>query len=86
MKEALGSLGISLIDATPYPRLVGLATDGALANIAKGGLKGLVEAKLSWIFWMWCFAHRVELAIKHALKGSSFDAIDEMLMRLHYLY
>ena len=83
LEQALGSLGI---DATSCPRLVGLATDGASANIAKGGMKGLVETKLSWIFWMWCFAHRMELAIKDALKGSSFDAIDEMLMRLYYLY
>ena len=35
---------------------------------------------------MWCLAHRFELAIKDALKGSSFDLIDETLLRLYYLY
>ena len=49
-------------------------------------LKGLVESKVPWIFWMWCLAHRLELAIKDALKGSSFDDVDEMLLRLYYLY
>ncbi|KAL5491822.1 hypothetical protein EMCRGX_G017187 [Ephydatia muelleri] len=49
-------------------------------------LKGLVESKIPWIFWMWCLAHRLELAIKDALKGSSFDDVDEMLLRLYYLY
>ena len=34
----------------------------------------------------WCLAHRLKLAIKDALKGSSFDDVDEMLLRLYYLY
>ena len=34
----------------------------------------------------WCMAHRLELAIKDALKGTTFDEIDEMLLRLYYLY
>ena len=46
LEGALGSLGISSIDTTSCPRLVGLATDGESTNIAKGGLQGLVEAKL----------------------------------------
>ena len=55
--------------------MIGIATDGASSNIAKQGLKGLVESKVPWIFWMWYLAHRLELAIKDALKGSSFDYI-----------
>ena len=35
---------------------------------------------------MWCLAHRMELAVKGALKGTSFDDIDEMLLRLYYIY
>ena len=31
-------------------------------------------------------AHRVELAVKDALKGTSFDLIDEMLLRLYFIY
>ena len=35
---------------------------------------------------MRCLAHRSELAIKDALKDTAFDAIDEFLLRLYYLY
>ena len=35
---------------------------------------------------MWCLAHRLELAVKDALKGTRFDLIDEMLLRLYNLY
>ena len=62
-----------------------MGTDGASANIAIRGLKGLVEAKLDLICWMWCLTHRLELAIKNALTGTAFDHIDDMLTRLFYL-
>ena len=67
-------------------KLVGMGTDGVSSNIAAKGLKGLVEQKLPWIFWMWCLAHRLELAIKDALSGTLFDSIDKMLLCLYYLY
>ena len=35
---------------------------------------------------MWCLAHRLELAIKDAMKVSYFDMVDEMLLRLYLLY
>ena len=35
---------------------------------------------------MWCLAHRLELSIKDALKGTWFNDIDNMLLRLYYLY
>jgi hypothetical protein len=66
--------------------LVGIGTDGASANIAAAGLKGLVEKEIPWVYWSWCLDHRVELAVKDALKGTSFDLIDEMLLRLYYIY
>ena len=40
---------------------MGIATDGASANIARGDLKGLVERKLPCV--MWNLAHQMELAI-----------------------
>ena len=54
--------------------------------MAAGGLKGLVENELPWIFWMWCLAHRLELSVKDALKSTFFNQIDEMLLRLYYIY
>ena len=59
---------------------------GASANVAVRGLKGLVEECLSWVFWMWCLAHRLELAIKDALKATAFDSTDDLLLKLYYLY
>ena len=79
-------IGISAINAEECKKLVGIGTDGASANIASAGLKGLVEKEVPWVFWMWCLAHRLELAVKDALKGTAFDLIDEMLVRLHYIY
>ena len=35
---------------------------------------------------MWCLAHRLELAIKDALKATAFDSIDGLLLKLYYLY
>ena len=67
----------------PSPRGAG---NQATANIARAGLKGLVEAQLGWIFWMWCLAHRLELAVEDALRGTAFDAVDDMLLKLYYLY
>lgn len=78
LERALQSLGIHAIDDTQCRKLVGIAMDGAAANIAAGGLKGLVERKLTWIFWMRCLAYRMELAIKDALTGTVFDLIDEI--------
>ena len=75
VKEGLQSLGIESIDAHNCSKLVGMGTDGAAA-----GLKGLFEKELSW---MWCLAHRLELAIKDALVGTSFDLINELLLRLY---
>ena len=60
--------GISSLSRQTFTYLVGIATDGAAANIASGGLKGLVETEQTWIFWMWCPVHCLELAIKDTLK------------------
>jgi len=63
-----------------------MGTDGAAANIAGAGLKGLMEKELLWIFWMWCMAHTLELAVKDAFKRASFDLADDILLRLYLLY
>ena len=35
---------------------------------------------------MWCLAYRLELGIKDTLKDTYFDGIDDMLLRLYYIY
>ena len=61
LKSALLRLRISDIDAENCKRLVGIGSDGASTNIARGDLKGLVESQCEWMLWMWCLAHRLEL-------------------------
>ena len=34
----------------------------------------------------WCLAHRLELSLKDALGSTYFSVIDDMLMRIYYLY
>ena len=67
-------------------KLIGFGCDGANVNIAAGGLRGHLENAVPWIVVFWCLAHRLELALKNALSATSFPAVDEMLLRLYYLY
>ena len=86
LRLTLQRIGISEINAEECHQLVGIGTDGASANIAAGGFKGLLEKELPWLFWMWCLAHRMELAVKDALHGTVFAEIDEMVLLLYYMY
>ena len=42
-------LGITEVDVEHCNKLAGIGSDGAACNIARGGFKGLVEAKLIWV-------------------------------------
>ena len=48
---------------------------GASVNIAAKGLRGYLEESVPWVIVFWCLAHRLELALKDALKGTIFSAI-----------
>ena len=86
LENSLRIVGIEAMSAEQCKMLVGIGTDGASANIAAAGLKGLVEKETPWLHWSWCLAHRVELAVKDALKPTSFSLIDNMLLHLYYIY
>ena len=83
--SVLQTIGINALNVENCKMLVGIGTDDASVNISAAKLKGLAE-ELQWMFWMWCLAHRQELALKDALKGAVFDLVDEMLTRLYYVY
>ena len=69
------------------PILIGVGTDGASVNIAEqNGMKGKMQRELPWLFWAWCYAHRLELACKDSFTSELFKSINEMLLRLYYLY
>ena len=38
------------------------------------------------ITFVWCMAHRLELAIQDDLKCMIFDKVDGMILRIFYLY
>ena len=50
MKRALARMGIVAINAKACRYLVGMGTDGASANVAAAGLKGLVKEQVPWAF------------------------------------
>ena len=39
-----------------------------------------------WVCVFWCLSHRLELSLKDALKSTFFDTIDDLLLRMYYLY
>jgi hypothetical protein len=63
-------------------KLIGFGCDSGSVNIANRGLKGL----LYWVQFVWYLAHRLRLALKDALNNTLFTTVDEMLMRVYYIY
>ena len=94
LSQSLSPLGIadvldqdSLLGAEEKPVLVGGGTDAASVNVAQqNGLRGMMQNAHPWLVWAWCYAHCLELACKNALSSKLFKDIDEMLLRLYYLY
>ena len=67
-------------------KLIFLSSDGASVNSGKkSGLVSLFREQNEWITFIWCFSHRLELALKDALKDF-ISPVDESLMHLFYLY
>ena len=61
--------------------------DGAMVNRGeKDDVISILQRHLPWVIYVWCVAHRLELALKDALQGTIFDYVDEVLLRLYYLY
>ena len=67
-------------------RMVFLSSDGASVNSgSKSGLIRLFQENYPWISFIWCFSHRLELAIKDALKDF-IEPVETSLRHLYYLY
>lgn len=78
---------IGLTEESFERKLIGFASDGAMVNRGdKDGVISILQRKLPWVVYLWCVAHRLELALKDALQGTIFDDIDEVLLCLYYLY
>ena len=92
LQQTLQALGIdnvlsmaSVLGSKPI--LLGGGSDGASVNVAEqNGMKGKMHRELPWLFWAWCYAHRLELASKDSFSSGLFTSISDMLLRLYYLY
>jgi len=67
-------------------KLIGFGCDGAKVNVGDEGLRRKFEFDRPWLITTWGMVHRLELAIKDALKATFFHEIDEMLRQIYYLY
>ena len=86
IKTALESPGLSNIGMPP-PSPIGLGGDGCNTNRGeKGGLIAMRKKEFPWFVFIWCVAHRLELALKDSLNGTYFKQVDECLLHLYYLY
>ena len=45
-----------------------------------------MQEEMPWIAFVWCMAHILELAIQGALKDTFLDEVDDMILRIFYLY
>ena len=45
-----------------------------------------MKEEMPWIAFVWCMAQRLELAIQDALKDIFSDKVDDMILRIFYLY
>ena len=67
-------------------KIVFLSSDGASVNSGKkSGLIVLLRQEYEWVSFIWCFSHRLELALKDALKVF-IKPVDDSLIHLFYLY
>ena len=68
-------------------KLVGFGSDGAAVNCGKKeGIITLLRKQNAWLTFGWCVAHKLELALEDSLSGTSFDDVDELILRMYYLY
>ena len=63
------------------PVFIGGGTDGASVNVGQhNSMRARLQDALQWMFWAWCYAHRLELASKNGLISKLFKEIEEMLL------
>ena len=87
IKTALTDTGLKDVTATTPPVYVGIGGDGCSTNRGeKAGVKAILKKEYPWFLFVWCIAHRLELALKDAFSGTYFKEIDDCLLKLYYLY
>ena len=68
-------------------KIIAYGADGASTNRGQlNGVIALMREKYPWVYFIWCLAHRLELSLKDAIGETCFKSVDEMILRLYYLY
>jgi hypothetical protein len=66
--------------------MVFFSSDGTAVNSSlKAGVISKFKVEMPWVTFVWCISHRLELALKDALK-KSIDPVDTCIRNLYYLY
>ena len=82
IEESFREKGLSDILA----KMVFLSSHGTATNSGLvSGLITLFKRDMPWVAFVWCFSHRLELALKDAL-SSEFELVEESLRHLFYMY
>ena len=86
IKRSLENLGLPHEKGSPLvPN--GLRGDGCSTNRgASSGVQALFKHEFPWFLFSWCVAHRLELVLKDALSSTYFKEVNEVLLRLYYMY
>ena len=82
IKEAFERVGV--LDLSK--KSIALNVDGAAVTGVYHGVGALMKESYPWLQVIYCFSYRLELSIKDAFQTDAFVKIDEMLMKMYYLY
>ena len=83
IEKAFQNIGITPM----YDSLANLCVDGASVNTGiHNGLGAKMKAHAEWLTIIHCFNHNLELAVKDCFDKTFFKEIDNMLLKLFYLY
>ena len=87
----LTTLGLAMIHAgigTNWKKksYIGLAVMALMSILVTEVSKNVSMKPPHGVQFVWRLAHRLELSLRDALKNTLFTAVDEMLMRVYYLY
>ena len=66
-------------------KIVFLSSDASVNCGKNSGLIRLFKEDYPWMCFVWCFSHRLELALKDALKDF-MEPVDTTLRHLYYLH
>ena len=83
MGNAFHQIGIESV----HQRMTNLSVDGASVNSGiHNGLGAKMRESTAWFSTIHCFNHSLELAVKATFNTTFFKEVDNMLLKLFYLY